>query len=118
MIFRRIISKVDKGTTTKKTNESARSIISPEQASVNLEVEHQLSGIANQLDALTEQNAALTEQNAHLASAAMSVISNDQHRAFNATAIPSCIQTDPTAGQASAMGSETYTDAQCKRMLN
>ena len=101
-----------------KKSESARSVISPEQATVDTEVDHKFSGIMNQLDALTEQNAALTEQNAHLASAAMSVISNDQHRAFNATTIPSYIQTDPTAGNASAMGSDAHTDAQCKRMLN
>ena len=101
-----------------KHSESARSIIPPEQASVNQSVEHRLSGLSNQLDTLAEQNARLTEENAHLASAAMSVISNNQHRAFNATAIPSYIQTDPTAGNTSMMGSETYTDAQCKRMLN
>ena len=85
--------------------------MSPEQETVNTEVDHKTSGILNQLDALTEQNA-------QVASVAMSVISNNQHRAFNATAIPSCIQTDPTNGNTSAMGSDAHTDAQCKRMLN
>ena len=48
--------------TTKKQNESARSVIPPEQASVNLEAEHRLSGIANQLDALSEQQAQALQQ--------------------------------------------------------
>lgn len=98
-----------------KRSESARSVTSPEQATVNSEVEHKSSGIMNQLNVLAEQQTALTEQQTQ---AAMSVIGSNQQRAFNATAIPSCIQTDPTTGNASAMGSETCTDAQCKRLLN
>ena len=79
------------GFITKKTSESAQSVISPEQASVNSGVEHRLSVIANQLDAITEQQAQVT-------SAAMSVISSHQ-RAFNTSGVPTHIQTDPDQWQ-------------------
>ena len=98
------------GCTARKANKSARSVISPEQATVNSGVEHRLSDLTNQADALTEQTA-------QAASAAMSVISSDQ-RAFNPSGVPAFIQTDPTAGNASAIGSDNVTDAQCRRLLN
>ena len=56
------------GFLTKKTGESACSVIPPEQANVNSEAEHRLSCVASQLDALHEQQAQVT--------LAMSVISN------------------------------------------
>lgn len=111
--YKKELHKLDlQGFTTKKINESAsaRSIIPPEQVTVNSNVEHRLSGITNQLDALTEQTA-------QVASAAMSAISTNQ-RAFNASGVPTYIQTDPTNGNASAIGSDTITEAQCRRLLN
>ena len=101
--YKKALHKLDIEVFITKETKSACSVTSPEQATVNSEVDHKLSGIMNQLDALTEQNAALTEQNAQVASAAMSVISNNQHQAFNATAVPSHIQTDPATGNASAI---------------
>ena len=109
--YKKELHKLDlQGFTTKRVDESARSIIPPEQVNVNSDVEHRLSGITNQLDALTEQTA-------QVASAAMSVISSNQ-RAFNASGVPTYIQTDPTNGNTSAIGSDTVTEAQCRRLLN
>ena len=48
--------------------------------------------------------------------AAMSVIGSNQ-RAYNAS-VPAYIQTDITHGNTSAIGSDTITEAQCKRLLN
>ena len=64
-------------------------------------------GIVNQLDALAEQQAQV----------AMSVISNNQ-RALNVSGMPNCMQTNPTNGNTSAVGSNAHTEAQCKRLLS
>ena len=95
-----------------KTTESARSVIPPEQESVNLDVAHQLSGLASQVDALNEQQAHVTTA----MSTAMNAISSNQ-RAFNASGAPTHIQTENT-GNASALGSDTLMEAQCRRLLN
>ena len=47
----------------------------------------------------------------------MSVIGNHQ-RAFNASGVPTDIQTETTNGNASAMGSNVVTEGQCKRLFN
>lgn len=117
--YKQELLKLDvQGFLTKKSDSSARSIILPEQATVNQSADNRLTGLSNQLDALTEQNAHLTEQNAHLTSAAMSAISGNHHRAFNVSGVPTYIQTETNNGNTSAIGSDTVTDAQCKRLLN
>ena len=96
------------GFITKKTTNSARSTTSPTQE-FNLELAQRLSGIESQVDALHDHQAHVN--------AAVSVIENNQ-RAFNTTAVPTCIQTDATNGNTSALGSDAITKAQCRRLSN
>ena len=81
------------GLITKKASESARSVIPPEQASVNQEMAHRIIGLTNQSDALTEQQQDFNS--------AMSVIGCDQ-RAFNVSGVLAFVQTEATNGSASA----------------
>ena len=95
------------GFTTNTTN-SARSTATPTQESFHLELAHRLSGIESQVDALHDHQLHVN--------AAMSAIGN--HRAVNTNTVPSYIQTDPMNGNTSAIGSDTITEAQCKRLLS
>ena len=108
--YKKELHKLDlQGFTTNKTTNSARSTTTPTQESYNLELAHRISGIESQMDALHDHQVHVNT--------AMSVIGNNQ-RAFNAASIPNYIQTDTMTGNTSAIGSDTITEAQCKRLLN